>query len=93
MQIREIRRYVDPGETVSMELAHSEVCMYMQVAGKRMDVRLQGEGWRASAQILTASGGDFSIPILPGEAGFYFDRETGRHYFYTPIAAVATVAA
>lgn len=73
------KRYVDPGETVSVELPYSEVCMHMRVAGKRMDVQFLSE--RNGAQLLNANGSRFSFPILPGEAGFY--RETdGRHYYY-----------
>lgn len=85
-----MRRYVDVGETVAVELPFSEVCMHMRVAGKVMDVRLQaarymnGEPAPGSpvAQILNANGGEFSFPILYGEAGFYADGD--RFYTYMP---------
>jgi hypothetical protein len=85
------RQYVSVGDTVTVELPYSEVCMHMRVAGRRMPVRLQdaryfnGEPAPGSpvAQILTESGGEFSFPVLYGEAGFYRD-ETGRFYTYVP---------
>ena len=75
-----VQHYVTAGDELSVILPHSEVCMHMRVAGKRMQVRYLGD--RAGVQLLTDAGGDFSFPILPGEAGFYRDGETGQHYTY-----------
>ena len=73
------KRYVNVGDVVTMEIAHSEVCMHMQVAGSIMKVHLQGE-LRPCAQLLRLDGTEFSAPITTGEAGFYY--EDGRYYCY-----------
>ena len=80
------KHFVSAGETVRMELPYSEVCMHMQVAGCVMGVRLQvSDRGYASAQLLRDDGKEYSAPITPGEAGFYF--EDGRYYCYaTPEA-------
>lgn len=84
----EVRTYVNVGDTVTVLLPYSEVCMHMRVAGRRMPVRLQastyfnGEvvpGAAPVAQILNASGTEYSFPVLYGEAGFYRDSD-GRYY-------------
>lgn len=77
------RRYVNPGETVRMELAWSEAAMHMQVAGKIHNVTLLPSSNTCVAQILTEDGSHYSFPILYGEAGFYRD-EQGRYYYYAP---------
>jgi hypothetical protein len=74
------QRYVDVGDVVAMEIPYSEVCMSMQVAGKYMLVRLQRPYEYVNAQLLYPDGREFSAPITPGEAGFYF--ENGRYYCY-----------
>jgi hypothetical protein len=91
----EIKRYAGTGETLTVELPYSEVCMWMRVAGKRMAVQLtcERDGRPTGAQLLTKSGGHFSFPILPSEAGFYWDAEAGSYYTYVTVSAVATVAA
>lgn len=63
------RRAVNPGETVRVELAYSEVCMHLRVAGTIRRVTVLDDG----AQILNADGSPFSFPIHHGEAGLYRD--------------------
>lgn len=70
--------YVKPGEIVRLELPFSEVCVHMRVAGTVMSVRFEESG----AQLLREDGGEFSVPITTGEAGFYFDSVAGKHYCY-----------
>lgn len=53
------------GDTVSVELPYSEVCMHMRVAGKTMMVSVREHG----AQLLNPDGSVFSFPITHGEAG------------------------
>jgi hypothetical protein len=86
------KTYINPGETVVIELAFSEVCMHMKVAGDVRPVRLQraqnmngtpADGY--NAQILNADGTPFSFPITTGEAGLYADGD--RFYTYLPEVA------
>lgn len=74
------RRFVEIGDVVTMEIAHSEACMHMQVAGTIMKVRLQAPHGNVHAQLLRPDGTEFSSSITTGEAGFYC--ENGRYYCY-----------
>lgn len=81
-------KYAQPGETVTLELPWSEVCMSMKVAGRTAQVTLldldpDTPGYMVMAQIHDDQGGDFSFPVLPGEAGFY--RNTDGWYYYPPV--------
>lgn len=71
---------MNPGDVVRMEISFSEVAMSMHVAGEVMNVRFQSPHGYPNAQLLLDDGSEFSAPITPGEAGFYF--EDGRYYFY-----------
>jgi hypothetical protein len=53
------------GDTVTVELPYSEVCMHMGVAGQTRQVKVLTLG----AQILAVDGMPFSFPITHGEAG------------------------
>jgi hypothetical protein len=74
--------FVEFGETVTLEMPFSEVCMHMRIAGTVMQVRLQAPHGYANAQLIR-DGQEFSFPITPGEAGFYF--EEGRGYYCYPV--------
>lgn len=78
-------KYAQPGETVTLELPWSEVCMSMHVAGRTAQVRLEpcDDHGRCVAQIFDDNGRPFSFPVLPGEAGFY--RNTDGWYYYPPV--------
>jgi hypothetical protein len=76
------RLYVQPGDTVRVELPYSEVCMHMQVAGQARLVQVT-DGRYPMAQILNEDGRVFSFPVGLGEAGFYQDGE--RVYCYPVI--------
>jgi len=66
---------VKVGDRFPIEIAFSEVCMHMQVAGQILDVELlPSEGHGAIAQ-LYKNGQEFSAPILTGEAGVYQDAD------------------
>ena len=58
-----------PGDVVTLTLPWSEVCMYMNIAGKVRGVRVLETG----AQILNDDGTAFSFPVTHGEAGIYQD--------------------
>lgn len=58
------------GETVTVVLPWSEVCMSMRVAGRPHRVTLLSE---SAAQLATMDGERVSFPVLPGEAGLYRD--------------------
>lgn len=73
------KHYVSTGDTVRLQLPHSEVCMHMRVAGKVFNVRFEGTG----AQIMNDDGSERSFAVTPGEAGFHY--ELGRYYCY-PVA-------
>lgn len=75
------RRFVEPGDVVRIEVAFSEVCMYMHVAGEVMNVRFQAPNGYPMAQLLLPDGREFSAAITPGEAGFMCG-EDGRYYCY-----------
>jgi hypothetical protein len=66
------KRYVRPGEDVTVMLPHSEVCLSMRVADRIARVRLEPSG--RSAQIMFRDGRPFSFPVLRGEAGLYEDE-------------------
>ncbi len=73
---------MQPGERVVITLPYSEVCMSMQVAGKRMGVELLArEHGGAAAQLYTPDGAAFSAPILAGEAGLFQDD---RGFYFHP---------
>ncbi|HZF23999.1 MAG TPA: hypothetical protein VE030_11115 [Burkholderiales bacterium] len=74
------RRFVAPGDVVRLEIPSSEVCMSMHVAGEVMNVRFQSPHSYPNAQLLMDDGREFSAPITPGEAGFYY--EDGKYYCY-----------
>jgi hypothetical protein len=65
------------GESITVTLPYSEVCMHMKVAGKQMTVILQSP-WQA--QLFDQEGKPFSFPISPGEAGIMWDDKG----FYIP---------
>jgi hypothetical protein len=69
------------GDKVKVELSHSEVCMFMHVAGKVATIEILSRG----VQIYTPEGEKFSFPILHGEAGVYVGSpdENGKR-FYIP---------
>jgi len=67
---------VQPGDTVRIMLAYSEVCMHMQVAGQVRNVALIPCACvGAMAQLLNDDGTVFSYPITLGEAGIRRDAE------------------
>ncbi|MEX5711855.1 hypothetical protein AB1484_27070 [Parafrankia sp. FMc6] len=75
--------YVAPGETRSVVLPYSEVCMYLRVAGRRMRCEIQERDGRLPAvQLFDDDGRPFSFPITLGEAGFHRDNH-GRIYTET----------
>lgn len=64
-------REIHVGEVFEAEMPHSEVCMHMRVAGKRMNaVVLQG-AYLPVVQLLDEEFNAFSFPITTGEAGVY----------------------
>lgn len=69
------KQRVNPGTMYSKIMPHSEVCMHIRVAGRRMVFTLTDRG---SVQ-LWKRGRHYSSPILPGEAGVYQDEE-GWYY-------------
>jgi len=73
-------RTIKPGERVRAEFPHSEVCMYMKVAGKIGEVELLEDKWGHHAAQLWVDGREFSFPIGTSEAGI-FDCAEG-HYIY-----------
>ena len=75
------KHYVKPGDRVQIGVAHSEVCMYMGVAGKVMTVELLDRQYPV-AQLYQDNGRMFSAPITAGEAGFYWDSEAKAYYCY-----------
>ena len=79
------RYFVAVGERVLIEAPWSEVCMHMQVAGKKMQAELlpppPGRSFPRAVQLYEPDGRLFSAPILPGEAGF-FESEPGQFYVY-----------
>ena len=58
------------GDTVTVTLPYSEVCMHLKVAGKTREVAVLPNG----AQIIGPDGRLFSFPITHGEAGLTVDR-------------------
>lgn len=79
------KTYVQPGETVRMELSYSEACMHMEVAGTVMEVKLVANAFNPGACFaqLYKDGRKYSGPVTTGEAGFYQDE--GGYYYY-PVA-------
>ncbi len=75
--------YIEPGHTGIIEVAYSEVAMYMRVAGRRMAFHVTA-GPYPMCQLLQSDGRPFSGPITLGEAGVYRDSD-GKLYFYPPL--------
>lgn len=70
------QQFVAPGYAFANVMPHSEVCISMRVAGKRMFCMMLTE---RSVQLFEPSTGQrFSAPILTGEAGIYSDN--GQFY-------------
>jgi hypothetical protein len=72
------KRYVGDGEVFEITLPCSEVCSHMRVAGQRRTVRLDNN----TVFIQTPQGTQFSAPVLPGEAGLYWDADRASWYFH-----------
>ena len=72
------RTEIIPGEHGLATMPHSEVCMYLRVAGTRM--RFVFLGRNEGVQLLDENDRQFSFPILPGEAGIY--ERNGTFYYY-----------
>jgi hypothetical protein len=60
-----IRKRVTVGETITVTMPWSEVCMHLGIADQHRSVRVLEHG----AQVLNSDGTDYSFPILHGEAG------------------------
>lgn len=61
-----------PDGAILQTMPHSEVCMHMRVAGKRMFVAPIDNDM---AQLYTLAGEPFSFPITRGEAGIRYDTK------------------
>ncbi len=73
--------YVEPGETTTVVLPYSEVCMHLRVAGKRMRCMVTTSDRRhLQVQLLDDDARPFSFPVTLGEAGFFRD---GQDRIYT----------
>lgn len=66
------------GETGRKIMPHSEVCMYMQIAGQTFDFYLK-KGEYSGVQLLK-DGREYSGSITTGEAGVFQD-EDGFYYY------------
>ena len=66
------------GEKGKQHMPFSEVCCYMNVAGKEMDFELMDD---SMVQLFDPGGSPYSFPITSGEAGLYRDEEG---YYYCP---------
>lgn len=73
------QRAIEPGEEGEAAMPHSEVCMHMRVAGKRMKFRFLPNG--RSVQLLNPDGTEFSAPISYADAGI-FRNPDGTFYYY-----------
>lgn len=70
---------IKPGERGYKTMPHSEVCMHMRVAGKRMLFELLDKE-HPSVQLFRDDGEFFSMPITYGEAGVF--RDNAGFYYY-----------
>jgi hypothetical protein len=75
--------YVQPGDTVWASMPWSEVMMFMGLAGRTIACQLRDTG-HPMVQLLTDTGGNWSAPVLTGEAGFH--RNNDGWYYYPPLA-------
>jgi hypothetical protein len=81
--------YVEPGQRVPVIGCYSEMMCHFRLAGRPVEIaivpdrNLRGEAVADSwmAQVYR-DGTPFSGPILPGEAGFFYDRERSSFYTY-----------
>lgn len=84
-------KYLNIGDSVRIEIRHSEACRYLKpngkmAAGQILKVQLVGEENHAMAQLFSDDGTPYSFPVLPGEAGIYTEYgkpgEPNRYYCY-----------
>lgn len=64
-----------------VEMPHSEVCMFMRIAGEPMYCQFVGDD--NAVQLFDLEGQLFSFPILYSEAGIY--RQGNSFYYYQNI--------
>lgn len=75
------RVYVRKGTKFANVMPHSEVCMHMGIAGKKMGCELVGD--RPMVQLFEIETRlPFSAPILTGEAGVY---QEGDEFYIVPM--------
>jgi len=84
MQDYSKKTYVDFGQHVTMEIGWSEAAMHLQIAGKILEVELRLTVPDKSVCVAQVhkDGAEYSFPITPGEAGFYWDSD--GYYYYPP---------
>lgn len=75
-----IRRNIQAGDRVTLELPFSEVCMHFRLAGKVAEVEFLQGRYELVAQV-HYQGRPFSSPITAGEAGAYC-TSGGQWYVY-----------
>lgn len=82
-----MQRYIDKDVLYSAVMPHSEVCIHIGVAGKRVYFQWDGSRSVQLYKVVTSAAPYFvtglepySAPILPGEAGIFTDAD-GRLYF------------
>lgn len=69
-----VKQYVKVGERFTTRMPYSEVCMFMLIADKVMEVELLNGGWMA--QLYTPDNHEpFSFPVTRGEAGVFKDDQ------------------
>lgn len=71
---------IQPGEYGEATMPHSEVCIQIRVAGKRMRFWFSGNPY-PKVQLLQPDGVEYSGPITYGEAGIFSDE---KGYYYYP---------
>jgi hypothetical protein len=69
--------YIRPGEVFTHRIGYSEVALHLRVAGQVLRMELLPQGHSVQLYV----GADrYSFPVLPSEAGLYWDNERKAYY-------------
>jgi hypothetical protein len=70
--------FVNPGDTIEMQICHSEAACWCKIAGTTQHVRIIDD--RSAEVVHPVTGRPIGGAYLLGELGIYTDYSTMKHY-------------